>query len=256
MELDAYQWHDRIDELVAEGARIIAFRGAGTVNGIDPAAAESVAATVANYVGELAESGTTIALIFDGDEDNRSKPDIGSVFGSITDALKDKPNVVAITAQTKNWYYPKTDGGALATATGNPYETYVFPDDLPGSHAALTQSQALVSYPNYEQIFVGPVGPIALSQLKDLSAKAIGRTEHAGPFLVTIYGTPGNDALHQELEEQLAGAADEQSYTKVAAKIIQRVSKPYGSLFNADGKFAIDPYDYPGLEFSLILSKK
>ncbi len=252
MELDTPEWNTRVDSLIAQDAYIIAFRGAGTVNGIDPAAAEAATAQLATYVSGLAESGNTVALMFDGDEDNRQKPDIGSVYGSLVDSLRDKPNVVAITAQTKSWYYPKTEGGVLESASGTPYETYVFPDDLPGSHAALTQPEKLASYPRYEQVFVGPAGPIAFSQLADVNNKAANRPADAGPLHVAVIETPNNGGLTEGLQRQLDGAQDEATKAKIAAKIAQREELPYGALFMSDGQFAVNPAEYPGLDFQVV----
>jgi len=250
MDLEAQEWHNRMSGLMAENARIITFRGAGTVNGIDPAAAESATVMITDYVAGLAESGTPVALIYDGDEDNRAKPDVGSVFGGVVDALHDKPNVTALAAQTKSWYYPKTEGGALETATGTPLETYVFPDEMPGSHAALTQSEALADYPGYEQIFVGPAGPIAFDQLSDLNNKTANRPSEAGPVKVTIIEAPNNEALGPELEAKLSGASDD-ARAKINTKIAQRESQPYGAMFTHDGQFAVDSAEYPGLAFEV-----
>ncbi len=251
MEVDAQAWHNRVDSLIAENAHIITFRGAGTVNGIDAATAETATGMLADYVSKITESGTPVALMFDGDEDNRAKPDIGSVFGGLADALRENPNVTTITAQSKGWYSPKTEGGSLETATGNPYETYVFPDEMPGGHAALTQSEKLVAYPSYEQVFVGPAGPIAFNQLKDLSDKTSGRSSEAGPINVTVIETPNNGALSPVLNEQLVAAPDEQAKAKVAAKIAQRETQPFGAMFSAEGAFVVDQSQYPGLAFNV-----
>lgn len=203
----------------------------------------------------MTTEGTPVALIFDGDGDNRQKPDIGSVFGSLADSLSENPLVTAIAAQTEGWYSPSVEGGAIESATGKPYETYIFPDDLPGSHASLTQSSALVSYPNYEQVFVGPAGPIAFNQLEDLNSKTTGRPEDAGPVKVTILETPNNPELDFELTSQLNTAAnDEQKKAKIQAKIAQRKEQPYGALFTKDGKFSLDVSQYPNITFNVALA--
>ncbi|HET9173781.1 MAG TPA: hypothetical protein VFN56_00700 [Candidatus Saccharimonadales bacterium] len=249
MEQDAHQWHERMDALMADGAHIITFRGAGTVNGIDPAAATAATEAITNYVSSLAEDGMTVAIMFDGDEDNREKPDVGVVFGVVADALKDKPNVVPIAAQTKSWYYPKSEGAALESATGTPYETFVFPDDMPGSHAALTQSEALARYSGYEQVFVGPAGPIAFNQLQDVNDKAAGR--EAGPMRVTVLETPLNHQLDQVFQGQLEASSDDEARAKVQAKIDQRAAQPYGALFSPEGELAVQPDQYPNLDIQV-----
>jgi len=251
MEADASAWHNRVDGLMADGAHIITVRGAGTINGIDPGAAEGATKLLTDYVTQLAEGGAPVALMFDGDEDNREKPDVGSVFGGIADAFKDTPNVTALAAQQKSWYYPKSEGGSLESAAGTPYETYVFPDDMPGSHAALTQSGKLVAYPKFEEVFVGPAGKIAFDQLKDLSDKAATRPPESGPVSVTIVETPNNANLTPILVGQLAAAPDEQAKAKVQAKIDQRRAQPLGALFSPEGQFTVDQAQYPGLAFKI-----
>lgn len=248
MDQSAEQWHSRMEALMADGARIITFRGAGTVNGIDPAAANAATEMITKYVSDLAEGGSTVAIMFDGDEDNRKKPDVGAVFGAVADAFKDSPNVVPITAQKQGWYYPKSEGAALESASGTPYETYVFPDNLPGSHAVLTQSEALAKYPGYEQIFVGPAGPIAFNQLQDVNDKAAGRSSEVGPMKVTVLETPLNHELDQVFQNQLEAAGDDEARAKVQAKIDQRTAHPYGALFTPQGEIGFDPNQYSNLD--------
>lgn len=251
MDQNAHEWHSRMDTLMANGARIITFRGAGTVNGIDPPAATAAIEAVTNYISEIAEGGTTVAIMFDGDEDNREKPDVGAIFGTVADAFKDNPNVVQVTAQTKGWYYPKSEGGVLESASGTPYETYVFPDDMPNSHAALTQSEALAQYPGYEQVFVGPAGSIAFNQLQDVNDKAVARSSEAGQMRVTVLETPINHELDQVFQGQLEAAGDDETRVKVQTKIDQRAAHPYGALFTPQGELAFEPTQYPNLDIQV-----
>jgi len=250
--VDIRQWNERTEALMTEGARIIAFRGAGTVNGIDPSAAGKATTTLHDYVTSITADGTHVALMYDGDGDNREKPDVGSIFGGVVDSLGDNPRVTAIAAQTEGWYSPTTENGAIESAGGKPFETYVFPDALPGSHTSLTQSDALVAYPGYEQVFVGPAGPIAFDQLGDLSQKAAAhRPADAGSVKVTVLETRNNAAIDGELQAQLGMAADEQTRTKVEAKISQREQQPYGALFTPAGEFAVDANQYPSVDFNV-----
>lgn len=251
MEIGAQQWHERMGSLMVDGARIITFRGAGTVNGIDPASATAATEVITKYVSELAKDGTTVAIIFDGDEDNREKPDVGAVFGAVADAFKDNPNVVPIVAQQKSWYYPKVEGGALESATGTLFETYVFPDDLPSRHAALTQSVTLAQYSAYEQVFVGPAGPIAFNQLQDVNDKAAARPDEAGQLRVTVLETPINHELDQLFQVQIKAAADDAARAKVQAKIDQRAAHPYGALFTPEGGLGFEPNQYPNLDIQV-----
>jgi len=249
MEADHAEWDRRVDALIAQDAHIITFRGAGTVNGIDPSAAAEATEQLRGYVSQLAEDGTTVALMFDGDEDNRDRPDVGAVFGALVDSLQNKPNVVALAAQKQNWYYPPKEGGPLETATGTPIETYVFPDSVEGEHAAMTQSTTLAKYGKFEEVFVGPAGPIAFSQLKDLSEKAVSdRSDELGPIPVTIIPTANNGELDQVFRSDLAAAGDDEAKrAKVQAKIDQRSGQPTGALYDAGGNLTISTDAYPKL---------
>ena len=42
LDTDLQPWHDRMEELIENDTRIIAFRGAGSANGIEPAAADAI----------------------------------------------------------------------------------------------------------------------------------------------------------------------------------------------------------------------
>lgn len=245
---DLHEWHERTGDLMAQGTRIITLRGAGTVNGIEPGAADAATSILRDYVASITADGTPVALMYDGDGDNRQKPDVGSVFGGLVDSLSADPNVTAIAAQTEGWYSPQTPNGPIESASGTPFETYVFPDNVPGAHASLTQSEALANYAGYEQVFVGPAGPIAFSQLGDLSQKAAHRSEGVK---VSILGAPNNPAIDGELNAQLDTAADEETRAKVVAKLDQRAQQPYGALFTSTGQFVADENQYPGIEFAV-----
>lgn len=236
MDVDSKEWHARIDELLDSGTTMITFRGAGTVNGIDPLAAEAAASLVNEKLAELIESGDPVALIYDGDEDDREKPDIGAVFGMVADNFKDAPNVTALTGQREDWYYPKVVGAKLESANGTPYETYVFPNEMPGAHKELTQSDKIVQSPNYRQIIVGPAGPIAESQLKDVSDRAVNRSPDLGPVKIDVIETRNNPALDAASNE---------------AQMEQRRTYPRGALFTNEGQFKPTTESYPGLEFSV-----
>jgi hypothetical protein len=234
---DLTQWNTRMDNLmVEEKAHIITIRGAGSVNGIEPHAAAVATEMLHSYVTSLSGEGRPVVLMFDGDEDNRAKPDVGSVFGGLVDSLQDNPNVAAICVQTKDWYYPLTEGDALRTAYGNPYETYLIDGDVPGRHAALTQSKKLANYPGYEQFFVGAAGKIGYAQLLDLSDKASNN-----PAKVTILQAPINpdQAIDEALAAKLQDAQDD-SDKKAAIQdnIDQRAELPYGTLFTKGGDLA------------------
>ena len=71
METDLKPWEERMEGLMAEGARIIAFRGAGSANGIEPGAAAEITSMLQAYVTELTEAGQPVVLMYDGDDDVR-----------------------------------------------------------------------------------------------------------------------------------------------------------------------------------------
>lgn len=256
-------WHSRMEELMVAGTRIIALRGAGSANGIEPTAADAITEILYKYVAELTESGTPVALMYDGDEDVRENPYLGSVFGVLADSLASNPSVTTIAVQTKNWYEPKTEGSALASVTGTQYETYVFNKDMPEigpnlqdrgmAHSALTQSEALVLYPNYEQIIIGAAGLIAGSQLHDLAAKALGRSQTAGPVPVTLLVAPINPNLDERLRYTAQHDPSETRRARAADKIIQRQEYPYGVLCSPEGEFNLNEAEYTNISFKPIL---
>src|SRR5262245_45755984 len=118
LETDLNRWHQRMEGFMAQGARIIAFRGAGSANGIDPPAAEAIGLSLNKYVTELTVDGTPVVLMYDGDDDVRDRPDLGSVFGVLVDRQADNPLVTALAVQTSKWYKPKSEGAAIASANG------------------------------------------------------------------------------------------------------------------------------------------
>lgn len=249
---DLKAWHKRTEILMESGAQIIALRGAGTVNGIEPSAAHESVGILEGYLDYMLRKGGQVVLIYDGDQDNRQMPDIGATFGMLADKYKSNPKVALLVAQTKSWYYPNQDDGPLTSQNGTPYETFVFDDQVEGGHCALTQSDMLVSYSGYEQAYVGPVGPIAFDQLQDLSQKAARRPSGVKPVNVTIISTPNNPAVGLELAAQFEKAADVDQKIKIGAKLAQRVGYPYGAFFDPAGEFCLDASQYPGLSLHVV----
>lgn len=254
----AERFHARMAELMSEGREIFVFRGAGTNNGINPGDAPRAVERVTALLQAALDAGRKVVIMYDGDEDNREKPDIGSIFGMVADAFSKNPAVAAITAQKQGWYYPKTDGAALESATGMPYETYVLPDSAPLKNGViypdltpqtdLTQSEALAQYDRYQQIFVGPAGPIAAAQLGDLNKKAAGRDVN-----VLAIATRNNANLTPEFEVKKQAAIESGDSKKVAAidTIIEQRKLPYGALYTATGEHVLSPDDYPNLTVTL-----
>ncbi len=251
MDLHATAWHRRMDGLMTQGTRIITLRGAGTVHGIEPVAAHAATEMLGSYVAQLTNEGTSVALLFDGDADNPAWPDVGSVFGGLADSLRGNFLVSTFAAQKQGWYQPASEGAALRSASGTPYETYIFPDTLPGEHAALTQSPSLVAYGAYEQWFVGSAGPLALAQLQDLNNKAAYRPAHQGALRVTVLDAPQHARASERLMSQLALNTDEAARAALHAKLAQRDAHPHGALFSPAGAFLADGAAYPHIAFDV-----
>jgi hypothetical protein len=247
---DLKPWQDRIDSLMSDATVIVTFRGAGSVNGIDPAAASQAVAKIRDHIINLRGMGVPVALMYDGDGDNRAKPDVGSIFGELADTFNNDSSVKFIAAQSESWFGPADKTDPIKSANGTPYETYVFANDLPGQHASLTQSSSLVAYEQYQQIFVGPAGKIAFSQLKDLSNKIVtSRPAEMGDVKVLVYSTPNNASLSDQLQAKYETELDDGKRSKIFANIEQRRDHPFGFLCSSNGEFSLDVTQYPGLKF-------
>lgn len=255
---DLKPWEDRVNSLMADATVILTFRGAGSVNGIDPDASSQVVAKIRDRILDLRNRGFLVALMYDGDGDNRAKPDVGSIFGELADAFAKDSSVKFIAAQSEGWYGSADKTDPIKSSNGTPYETYVFANDLPGQHASLTQSLKLVAYPRFEQIFVGPAGKIAFSQLQDLSDKAVAvRPVDMGDLKVTIFSAPNNSRLSAQFQSKLEAESDDAKRNKISANIDQRRDHPYGFLCNSDGQFILEEKQYPRLKFenTLVVAK-
>jgi len=245
-------WKQRMASLIRVRAIIIALRGAGSVNGIDPNQADSAVMSLIQYIGHLMSNGTKVALIYDGDPDLRNAPDVGSVFGRLADAFSGAhPQMEFLAVQTADWYN-EPHGGPIRSASGLPYETYVFSDNLPGAHRALTQSQQLANYPNYEQVYVGPAGSIARDQLADLNTKAVARPQGVRPVRVTVMKARINPGLDAVLTAQLQAPVDARTRAKIEAKLQARATRPYGYFCTPEGRWLLNQRQYPGLTLHLL----
>ncbi len=258
LEADLQPWHDRMEGLMAQGARIIAFRGAGGATGIEPSAAEAMGVLLERYVTDLAADGRPVVLMYDGDDDVREYPDIGSVFGTLADKFAASPHVIPVAVQTAKWYTPRTPGAALCSAMKTPYETYIFNEEataglnLSGraqAHSALSQSEALVAYPGYEQVILGAAGSATANQLIDLARKTSRRPADIPQLRVTILAAHNNPALAERLQADPDNPDPIRDAIK-AQKLARHSSSPYGLLCTAAGEFALDPADYPGISFN------
>jgi hypothetical protein len=266
MEESLEPWHQRMEELMDQDTRIIVLHGAGSANGIEPTGAQTIENTLDDYISSLVDQGTPVALIYEGEKDRPDRPDIGSVFGTLADRFQGTPIVTPIVVQTTSWYSPAEESSIYTSANNTPYETYVFDKSLPEidpelqqtrglAHSALTQSQQIVNYHNYEQVIVGPAGTIAAAQLHDLSKRAATRPQALGPVPVTVLSAHVNPVLEEGLRDSAQNDPSETRQVRAAEKITQRADYPYGMLCTQTGELALEPTDYPNLEFRPFVMK-
>lgn len=218
----AFMWDSRMDEYMLEGRPIVALRGAGSVNGIEPDAANRVVDEVL-----VPQIGQGTIFVFDGDPVGKV-PDIGYIASGLRDA-----DATVLAVQTDDWYYPPKPGSNLTSASGKPYGTYVITRGLyPGDHNRLTQSERLAAYPQYSQLYIGALGLIASGQMVDYCHKV----PEGSPVNVTIIKAENNRSLSAEIGRRLAEAVTKADEEKFRGMLEQRRQK-YGKLWNNDGKF-------------------
>jgi hypothetical protein len=214
---DARMWQD-----ILQGKNILALRGAGSVNGIDPDAADRVLDDLSPEVNKKN------VFVFDGDPDDPAKPDIGYIAGRLRDL-----GATVVAAQTRDWYYPPRPGSNLVNANNLAYETFVIErGKYPGDHNRLTQSEGLAAYPNYRQIYIGAVGQIASDQMVDYYRKV----PKDGPVNVTIIKAEINRSLTDEIGQKLASAVSVADREKFERMLEQR-RQQFGRFWKNNGTF-------------------
>lgn len=251
-DADGSLWGGRSKELIQRSAHIIALRGAGSVNGISRKDADQILIDqlIPRLNGMLDDG--EVVVMYDGDSDSPEKPDIGYVMGRLRSTFGDacKGRIRFIAVQKRSWYKPEHVQDPLSNAEGEPYETYIFPDNtFANDHSAFTQSTLLANSNKYEQWYIGAAGPIAAEQLKDLNTKVSSGTRNVTLFLAEVNGD-----LDAQLESDLKKAT-EAGETKEVEKIkthIKQRSKRFGSLFNNDKSLALDPKQFQNLNIAVI----
>ncbi len=257
-------WKTKEARVLQECESIIALRGAGTNNGIDRTTA--LALIEQKLIPELEkrlEKGK-VAVLFDGDGDDLTKPDIGFVMARLREKYDGDSRVEFLAAQKKGWYYPQKEGGNLATANGKEYETVVFPDNtFPGDHNSFTQSAELAGSEKYEQWYIGASGPIASEQLEDLNKKVKEGTRN-----VLMVPAPINEDLGPSFETKLQTAqaelqtaqtsGNEEEVKKAQAKVdklsgvLQQRQRKYGVHYTDSGELALDTSQFEHLSFKVL----
>jgi hypothetical protein len=233
----ATAWDTNMRQAIRRKSEIIALRGAGSTGGIDPVAADHVLDDLLiPRLERLYERNTPVVVMYDGDPDDTKKPDIGYIAGRLLDRFGDlvsTGDMTFMTAQTDDWYYPLVPDSNLANAHGRPFDTYVFPRGVyPGDHNRFTQSDQLVKYSRYRQLYIGAAGMLAAGQMVDYC----NRVPADGNVNITLIRAHINGALDREIGDKLAAAVDDSKRLKFTNMLEQRRSI-YGAHWGNDGEF-------------------
>jgi len=246
-------WDQLVDQIQGRPGKIIALRGAGSINGADKAESDRLIETeLVPRIEEALASGEKVTVLYDGDPDSPEKPDIGYFAGRLPDRYgNDQKGVLFVTAQKKSWYYPKREGGNLSNATGKDYVTYVFEDGkYPGDHNAFTQDQRLVEAEGYEQWYIGASGAIATSQLEDFN----GKVPEGQKRQAVLFRVKNNGALDDEIQGKLQKAKDTSDLAKIAkfeGQLKQRQNM-FGSHWNNDGAPTLTTASLPKVDVAFV----
>lgn len=184
-----------------------------------------------------------VVIMYDGDTDDPSAIDVGHVVGALADTFGNKRRgrprkgqhpVTFMAAQVRTWYGPLAPEANLASFNRTPIDTYVFEPGLhPGEHSWFTQSDQLVAYPRYHQVYVGAAGAIGAEQMLDYLAKV----PAGGRANITLFRARVDRAYGQEIGEKLRAAKTEAERQKFERMQRQRDESPYGMLYTPFGTF-------------------
>lgn len=267
-------WEKAMTAMLEKSTAIIALRGAGSFNGISISDAKKLLEErIFPRVDQLLQRGNVISFIFDGDNDDPACPDVGHIMGRLLDSYHEKIDFYAV--QKAGWYKYRnhaTGMRPLHSATGNEYETYVFPDKtFPGEHDHFSQNVRLVQSPKYEQWYVGACGLIASQQLADY-AKNVASVD--GEHRVIIFKAAVSVDQELKIQRKIAESSDAigelegeaikggfeavgsiqevvDKKARLSDSLIRRNAHRYGLLFDAAGNFIQKP-EYGGLVFTVV----
>jgi hypothetical protein len=233
----ATAWDMHLRTLMRRGNAIIALRGAGSTSGIDAKAVKHLLEDIlVPRIQQIRFTGQPVVVMYDGDPDIAKLPDIGYIAGRLLDNFGHdihNGNMTFLTAQTDSWYEPPEPESNLTNALGRPFDTYVFPHgQYPGDHNRFTQSDELVGYADYQQIYVGASGLLASSQLVDYC----NRMPAGKPMRVSVIRALHNRAVGAEIGAKLAAMVEEAKRQKLQAKLAQR-QRRFGQHWRNDGEF-------------------
>jgi hypothetical protein len=230
----------RLEQEILSCDKIIAIRGAGSRNGIDPIQADNLIYKILiPKIYELMSSGEKIIFLYDGDLDIPNKPDIGYVVGRLLDEFNNINNPIFITVQREKWYHPNSPGKNLTNANNQPFVTYVFKQNkYTGEYSFFTQSEVLIQSPKYEQWYVGASGLRADNQLQEFNVK-IPKGEIRQ---VTFYRAGINAKLDTYFKSELVKAElnNNQSLANIYKQIIMyRQLHPFGAHWSKSGRIKL-----------------
>lgn len=252
-DADGSIWREVSEALKNHFSHIVALRGAGSYNGMDPVEEKKILeAELLPRLTSLIASGPT-AILFDGDADDPEHPDIGSVIGRLRDAFADQKSeqLLFLTAQRKDWYEPSGPGKNLANIRGLEYQTVVFDQGkYPGEHSHFTQSVDLVRHPGYEQWYIGASGAIAEEQLRDYNDKV----PTGGQRKVTLFRVPNNPEINDSIRGRLVKAQEsgDQEAVRRYEDSLRRREKRFGVHWTSDGTPNIDTQVFSSLEINYV----
>ncbi len=235
---DGSAWDAYIGPFINNGSRIVALRGAGSYNGIARETADRILSVeLHKWILDLPNPNSGfLVFMYDGDNDSGAYPDIGYIMGRLRDSWAG--NVRFVAAQRDDWY--SGNGKPIRNRTdypdGCPYDTFVFPHGVfPGEHNRFTQSEKLVAYPNYHQIYVGACGMIARGQLEDLNAKVpTGRRADVSVFRCKVNSYQTVNIIGKIAMAKASG--DTATVERMEAALKQREENPYGLLYSPSGE--------------------
>lgn len=246
-------WNHLVDQILSRDGKIIALRGAGSINGADVNEAKILLENelIPRIEKAISENGH-VTILFDGDSDSPEKPDIGYFAGRLLDKFGNNKNgVTFIAVQKRSWYFPRKEGGNLSNASGSQFVTYVFEDGAyPGDHNTFTQDERLVQSDKYEQWYIGASGDIATSQLQDYDSKV----PEGQKRVAVLFRVKNNPVLDSEIQGKLEvarTAGDEVKIKKFEGQLVQR-QKIYGSHWDNSGKPNITDSQFSKIGLSFV----
>lgn len=243
-------WEQWMTKMLEKSAHIVALRGAGSYNGISVSDANEILMRHLIPRVESYLSDGHVSVIYDGDDDEPTYPDIGHIMGRLRDYFHERVDWYAV--QMQGWYRYNDEFPTLRplhSAEGNEYCTIVFPDKkFSGEHDYFSQNARLAQSPTYEQWYIGACGQIASKQLADYSAKVSGIQ---GQHKAIIFRAPVSIQQEQALRKKLQNSNDLESRQRWNDALMRRAQHPYGLLCTQDGKF-IELREYSGLRIEVI----